>query len=650
VAQVRTEFDALRAEAEETKDAPALTKLTQFEPRLARWEQEAPALMQAEALVIEAEQLAEGTPIDDAQLPARWQALDLALRTPALTRRFEAALLVIDKRRQTYLHAALQEQSNTRQQLHDHLHAAEQAFAAGHLQEARSAIDTARALKPAAGTLPKPTVQRVSRVVQQLHDLERWQNFGQQTAREQLCERAEALAAQTAPVATVAKEVQKLRAEWKKLDEQYPGAVPKALWDRFDSASEKAYAPAAQHFAEMHAQHKAARKQREDFITAAEAHAPTLLTDPPDWRAIERWLREIDQKWRGADLGSVEPGAWKKLDARLKDAVAPLRDVLHSARAVAIADRQALIDAAKALAAKALGRDAPSQARELQNKWQALAKSVPLLQKDERTLWDEFRGACNAVFEARNNARGAEEERKHQSRKVFEELCERLDALGKSTQADDELRRGRHEIAELWRKAATDSGAPPGGLEARFRAARGVIDDKLQAGTRAKEAAAWRQLLAKEALCEELDALVVAEKSDDTVIESVRTRWDAIVLDAAAEKKLAARRDAALAALATPADSDERYDLLDQIDAAAPQRRDALLELELTLNLDSPRDLQKERLQVQVKHLRERFKQAAASDSGAAAMLLSWCAAPGTAAARDRERLEKIAAAAGRKR
>ena len=79
--------------------------------------------------------------------------------------------------------------------------------------------------------------------------------------------------------AKTAQEVQKLRAEWKTLDEQHAG-VPKALWERFNGACEKAYAPAARFFAEQAAQRKQSRKQREEFIAAAAAHAPTLLTEP----------------------------------------------------------------------------------------------------------------------------------------------------------------------------------------------------------------------------------------------------------------------------------------------------------------------------------------------------------------------------------
>src|SRR6185295_10786431 len=243
--------------------------------------------------------------------------------------RFEAALIVIEQRRLAQIQAAQQLAGAARQHVHTLLHTAEQALAAGQLQAARTATDEIRGAKAAAGVLPKPTIQRLGRLVQQLTELERWESFGQRQARIQLCERAEALATATMEASKLAIEVQKLRSEWKVLDEQHAG-VPKSVWERFDGACERAYAPAARHFAEMAAQRKEARRKREEFIAAAAAHVLTLLVEPRDLRAIERWLRETDKGWREGDLGSVEPGAWKKLDARLKAALLPLRDALSA--------------------------------------------------------------------------------------------------------------------------------------------------------------------------------------------------------------------------------------------------------------------------------------------------------------------------------
>ncbi len=549
---MREELIALRAAAAHDNETHALVRLDQAERQIMQWEQAAPALAAAEALVLEAEQLATGTPIDDAQLPSRWQALDLAARTPALTRRFEAALLVIEQRRLAYVRATQQEQGAARQQLHAALHEAEMALAAGQLHEARAAADRTRALKPLAGLLPKPSVQRLSRLVQQLVELERWQQFGQQTARVQLCERAEGLAQQgPAPVA-LAREVQQLRAEWKKLDEQHAG-VPKALWERFDGACERAYAPAARYFAEQAAQHKQARKQRDEFIAAAAAHAPTLLGEPSDWRVIERWLRDTESTWRGTSLGSVEPGAWKKLDARLKAALASLHEALSASRQQARQEREALISEAEALIPKAAERDAPSRVKELQARWQAHAKSIVLAQRDERSLWERFRTACNAVFDARTGSRKESEERKHGQRRTFESLCEQVEQLSRSNEADEaQVRRAQRELQEQWRTASAEHGAAPAALDARFRKARTSVEELLRGRTRASEAAVWQALLTKVWLCEELDALALAEGDPDpATVESVQQRWAALPpLTAEWEQKMLERRDAALRALA----------------------------------------------------------------------------------------------------
>jgi hypothetical protein len=641
---MRSEQAALRDEAARYEDGDALAKLDQAAGRISRWEQEQQALADAEALVIEAEQLALGTSIDHATLPERWQALDRTMRTPALTRRFEAALIVVEQRRLAQIHAAQQEANAVRQRVHGLLHSAEQALAAGQLQPVRAATDEIRALRAGAGLLPKPTLQRLGRVTQQLVELERWESFGQHNARLQLCERAEAAAKQTTDVAQIAADVQKLRNEWKALDQQHAG-VPKSLWERFDRACEKAYAPAARHFAELAARRKEARKQRDDFIDAAAAHAPTLLTETPDWRAIERWLRDTEQKWREGDLGSVEPGAWKRFDLRLKAALAPLRDALSEARDRAKAGRRALIDEAKALAGKAMERDTPSQVKAIQARWQEQAKALALAQRDERALWDEFRAACDAVFEARQSKRKEEDGRKQESRRALDEICNELEKLAQSTDVDDQgLRRQSRDLQEQWKKKTAGSEAAPHALETRFRNAKTAVETLLSSRVRSRETAVWRTLASKERLCEELDSRVLSgENVADAATQSTATheQWTALpALPNAWESRMIARRDAALRAL-SEAGAVEDYRA--RIEQGTQSRREKLLELEMTLGLDSPAEFQALRLALQVKQLRDRFQGAATTTAATAGeRLLAWCAEPGIVDARDRKRCERV--------
>jgi len=650
LAGLRTELAALREEAQGRGDGAALSQLDEAEQRIARWEHEHLALAGAEALVIEAEQLAAGTTIDHAQLPARWQALDPAIRTPELTRRIEGALLIVEQRRVALVRVAQQEASAVRQRIHILLHGAEQALAAGQLRVARAAADEIRTLKAGAGALPKPSLQRLGRLAQQLVELERWEAFGQQSARIQLCERAEAAAMQTMDAPQLALEVQKLRNEWKALDQQYAG-VPKTLWKRFDDACEKAYAPAAKFFAEQAAHRKQARKQRDEFIAAAAAHVPTLLGEPRDWRAIERWLRDTEQAWRDGDLGSVEPRAWKKFDTRLKAALAPLRAALSAARDQAKAGRQVLIDEATALAPKALERDTLSQVRAIQARWQEQAKALALERRDERALWEQFRAACDAVFNARDAKRKAEDERKHEGRRVLEEICAQLEQLARAADQDDQaVRRIVRDLQEQWKKQAVGSDPALRGIESRFRAAKTAVEAALSARVRSRETAVWQTLAAKERLCEELDDLVRSGKDTTeaaTRSEVAQERWTALpALPAAWEQQLTTRRDAALGALSEAAAAG---DYLARIEQGVESRRESLLELELLLGLDSPAEFQAQRLALQLKQLRERFRGAAAIGADTAGeRLVAWCAQPGVADAGDRQRCERIFTAAGK--
>ena len=651
LAATRTELAALREEAQGSGDEAAPARLAQAQDRIAQWEQELRAAAGTLALVLEAEQLAAGTSIDHAELPVRWQALDRSIRTPELTRRFEAAMTTVEQRRLAQIQATQQEANAARQQVHALLHAAEQALAAGQVQAARAAADQIKALKTGAGLLPKPTTQRLGRLVQQLVELERWESFGQQNARVQLCERAEAAATQTLDPPQLALEVQKLRNEWKALDQQHAG-VPKALWERFDGACEKAYAPAARYFSELAAQRKEARKRRDEFIAAAAAHATTLLAEPVDWRAIERWLRETDQGWREGDLGSVDPGAWKKLDLRFKAALAPLREALSAARERAKAGRQALIDEVTALAARAMERELPSQVKAIQAKWQVEAKALALAQRDERALWNQFRAACDAVFDARQNKRKEEDGRKNEHRRGLQELCAQLEQLARAADQDDqEVRRVLRDLQEQWKLKAGAASPELRELESRYTKAKAAVEAMLSARVRSREAAVWQTLAAKERLCEELDLLLRAgagaAPSEAMPAEAqsaaARERWAALpALPAAWEKKMLARRDAALLALS---DAEAAGKYLARMEQGAASRRQALLELELSLGLESPPELQQQRLALQVKQLKERFSGAAGTGAVTAGeRALAWCAQAGVAEASDRQRCERILA------
>jgi hypothetical protein len=162
----------------------------------------------------------------------------------------------------------------------------------------------------------------------------------------------------------------------------------------------------------------------------------------------------------------------------------------------------------------------------------------------------------------------------------------------------------------------------------------------------------WDTLNAKERLCEDLDKQVLAgDQPGDPAEQSAaaEAQWSALpALTPAWEKKMLVRRDAALRALADPGAAVE---YVKRIEKAAPARQETLLELELLLGLDSPPELQPQRLALQVKQLRDRFKSAVTVSAESAGERLSdWCAQSGVLDARDRARCERVFTAVKRNR
>ena len=158
----------------------------------------------------------------------------------------------------------------------------------------------------------------------------------------------------------------------------------------------------------------------------------------------------------------------------------------------------------------------------------------------------------------------------------------------------------------------------------------------------------WQALASKERLCEELDGALCSRQATVDATVTVE-RWAALpALPVAWEKAMLARRDAALGAVS---DDSAHAAHATRIERGADARRDMLLELEMLLALESPPELSAQRLALQVKKLRDRFQSAAETGNNTAAdILLAWCAQPGVADARDRQRSDRIFATAARAR
>jgi hypothetical protein len=153
----------------------------------------------------------------------------------------------------------------------------------------------------------------------------------------------------------------------------------------------------------------------------------------------------------------------------------------------------------------------------------------------------------------------------------------------------------------------------------------------------------------KERICETLDQHVRQGSGDEEAESAATGRWAALpALPPAWEKAMLARRDAAIAGFYAQDAADAHFA---RIEEGAEARGEILLDVEMQLGLAIPPELQAQRLALQVKKLRGRFQDASSAAANTPAeRLVAWCAHPGVAEPRDRERVERAIAAVGRAR
>jgi len=201
------------------------------------------------------------------------------------------------------------------------------------------------------------------------------------------------------------------------------------------------------------------------------------------------------------------------------------------------------------------------------------------MQRDERALWTKFRAACDAVFDARQSKRKEEDVRKNEHRHALQELCAQLEQLARDTARRIRKYAGNCANCRSSGNRRRTSAPDLRDLEARFSKGKAALEAMLSARVRSREAAYgrpwrrknvcarnWTPCCARWHFGASGDGAVATQSA--TVANAGRLCLRCRLL----EKKMLARRDAALAALA---DADAAGKYLARMEQGAAARRKA---------------------------------------------------------------------------
>jgi hypothetical protein len=389
------------------------------------------------------------------------------------------------------------------------------------LKDAERLVRDARAVLDRPGYFPtkhdqEKAVERLhaayAGLQPRLHDLkesEEWRRWANATVQEELCAKAEALAA-ISDSAELARQLRDLQQHWKKV-----GAAPRErgeeLWKRFKTACDAAWARCSEHFAHQREQETANLQKKEALCLQAEA-----LSDSTDWIRTSEDLKRLQAEWQtiGAVPRDQAKALWDRFHAAC-DRFFTRRKSDLAERKVVWAENQkkkeALCTRAEELAESRDWQSALTEIKQLQVEWKAVG---PVRRQKAEALWRRFRAACDRFFE-RYKQRDQIDASSHATAR--EDLCRELETLMPSADPPAAAPDREHyveAILDIWRRWQDSPRLPRGlaePLEQRFHAALDRVfaaNPELFRGTRLDLDANRAKM---EHLCAQVEAFVAGK-------------------------------------------------------------------------------------------------------------------------------------------
>jgi DNA repair protein SbcC/Rad50 len=321
----------------------------------------------------------------------------------------------------------------------------------GSLNEARSLLTEARKRHdalPAQAT--RDIGKRLGQQAARLAELNDWQTFATTPKRQALVDAMQALADAPIAPADQADRIKALRRQWQAL-----GPVTQAadgrLANRFNAAAEQAFEPCRAYFAEQAETRKANLEQRRRLCDELERYLAETDWARADMAAAQQIMRTARDEWRrfhpvDRQRGRNVEQRFETLQEQLHDRVKAEWQRNLQAKEALIAEAQALLDDDRAMP------DKIAAAKSLQQRWRDIGITP---RRADQELWRAFRGACDALFAARENAQQAAQEAQagleRELGAVMDTFAAHLDSLAADAASDAELRQFRQETTELER-------------------------------------------------------------------------------------------------------------------------------------------------------------------------------------------------------
>jgi len=257
-----------------------------------------------------------------------------------------------------------------------------------------------------------------------------------QLLREEIIQQAERLAEEPS-INTSLQRLQTLRKDWREAG-YLPDDLDQAMFERFKAACDALYA-------RRDAYHK-----EQDEIRAGNLQAKTKLLDQvkslasqnysslTEWKKAEEQFQVQDTEWR--KIGPVPRAQSNAIWAEFLEAKKQFfkhRNRIYKEQQARYAEglkaKMALIEEAEALKDSTQWKETVEKIKALQQRWKA---SPPVDRKRSDALWNRFRAACDAFFEAKKGWFDGQSDREQANLQQKQAVISELEQSTPETEAD----------------------------------------------------------------------------------------------------------------------------------------------------------------------------------------------------------------------
>lgn len=436
-------------------------------------------------------------------------------------------------------------------------------------------------------------------------ELRDWKIFAATEKKKELITQMQHLSESKMHASDRSKNISKMHKEWKSLGRS---SQNEQLWKEFKKVSDQAYEPCKEYFKERKQLMAENLLNRRAICDSLEAEHKTILDagSEADLSKLNKLLGEAEKNWKL--FAPIEQSKIKSLQKRFYATVNQLRKLRKKELSVSGKLKQELIGQAQELAKSDDNKHAMNEAKRLQQEWK---KVGPTSYREDQKYWQDFRAACDAIFNKRNQASSELHADLKKIEARLNEILTALDAIAKRN--DSDFRESRASYKDLAQEFSNSLDprikSQRKRLLDRFNAVKRQIDSRFRALPDKRQQQLKQAILDKAALLQDIERSLLAEADAakfDTLSQGIdQDAWKNADSTGSVDidKLLEARHRAIFSAKS-------HSDLLDQCKRCEESFRTLCIQAEIRANTDSPAEDKALRMKFQLEQLQSGFGQA----------------------------------------